>query len=268
MNWKENKDYKDSDIENINNNLSVNEIDINVDKRSSKAALNDLLLNLSIDETNTTPQLQTVTLNSDIPNDLFESRAPELDLFGEPNVSTITGNNSLYNGDVSSNVNLLNDLDLFASNTVPPIPTLEPKSNIMRDNLSFISSTTTVPTLKSPTTGSLHRNTSTPNLAKLDPLAELGSFLTSTSTTTKPNSPTIPRVSSFTTFQTANGSKPDYNRNHFVETPNINNNNNNTNNARVVGNEFEDLLGFEGFKRTQNDLGNKSIAQLRKDEMV
>lgn len=264
LNWEENNESVIE--ENKSENFVANEINA-----GKKAALNDLLLNLSIDETNSNSRTQTTTLNSDVSNDLFETNGTQLDFLIETNVSN---NCSSFNGEMASNINLLNDLDLFSPNIVQPIATFDSKSPpiFLNENISFISNAT----LKSPTHSkgptlnssvpTMHRNISTPNLAKLDPLAELGSFLSSTSTTPKLNSPSIPRVSSFTTFQTSNGSKADYNRNNFVETqPNVSNNKN-TSNARVVGNEFEDLLG--GFKPTLNDGGNKSIGQLRKDEML
>ncbi len=264
LNWEENKE---SIIEeNTNKDFAVNELEINIEKKTSKTAMSDLLLNLSIDETNASETQKTV-LNCDISDDLFESStAPQLDLFGEPNITP--------NGEMASNVNLLNDLDFFSTNAVPPIVTFESKpQNIINENLSFIANeklnfpaVPTVPTVASNPSVPLQRNTSTPNLTKLDPLAELGSFLSSTSTTNKLNSPSIPRVSSYTTFPTANGSKPDYNRNNFADIPTVNSNTTGTSNARVVGNEFEDLLG--GFKPAQSDCGTKSIGQLRKDEMV
>lgn len=261
LNWEENKE---SIIEeNANNDFAVNELETNIEKKTSKTAMSDLLLNLSIDETNAS-QTQKTVLNCDISNDLFESStAPQLDLFGEPNIKP--------NEEMASNVNLLNDLDFFSTNTVPPITTFESKpQNIMNENLSFIANEKlnfpTVPIVASNPSVTLQRNTSTPNLTKLDPLAELGSFLSSTSTTNKLNSPSIPRVSSYTTFPTANGSKPDYNRTNFADIPTVNSNTTGTSNARVVGNEFEDLLG--SFKRAQSDCGTKSIGQLRKDEMV
>lgn len=124
----------------------------------------------------------------------------------------------------------------------------------------------------------LLRNTSTPNLANIDPFEDLGAFLDfSNPDSNKPNV-NIPRVYSYTTFSNENKNscteksnmnrdnttasyKPNYSRTNFndisaatgVKTP------------RMQGNEFEDLLG--GFIKSQPD-NPKSIAQLRKEELV
>ena len=85
----------------------------------------------------------------------------------------------------------------------------------------------------------------------------------------------IPRVSSYTNTLSNDGktlntsapkqSKPDYSRRNFNDVESKTG----MKGPRVVGNEFEDLLG--GFKKTQGDNyagTTKSIAQLRKEELV
>ncbi|CAG2114414.1 unnamed protein product, partial [Medioppia subpectinata] len=160
---------------------------------------------------------------------------------------------------IDSNVNLLQDLDFMSANTGPPMAAFD-ANNVLKPSPPVVTPT-------SPLSGgmafnaSLQRNTSTPNLTILDPLAQLGSFLTSTVTTTAPN---IPRVNSYSTFQTANPPKPDYNRSNFNEVKNTTTST--ACNAKVMGNAFEDLLG--GFKPTQNETTNKSISQMRDEEML
>jgi cyclin G-associated kinase len=76
----------------------------------------------------------------------------------------------------------------------------------------------------------------------------------------------IPRVNSYSTFQTSTSAplKPDYSRSHFMD----NNNSSNTGiGPKVAANEFEDLLlGFP--KKPQQESGNKSMAQLKKVDMI
>ena len=250
-----------------------NKIDHNIDSElvadtSRKPPVSDLLLNLSIDETAN----QTQTQNNEIPVDLFEATAPQMDLFGGINDLTNKTTSNNNNMGTDSNVNLLNDLNLFTAD--PITPPINPIPSMAAFDSNPLNAMTPNPTLKSPTLSygptlnssgvPLQRNTSTPNLTNLDPLAQLGSFMSTTVTSTaKTNSTSIPRVASYSTFQSTNPLKPDYNRTHFdVKT----NPSNTTINAKVVGNEFEDLLG--GFKPTQNDSTNKSISQIRKEEMV
>ncbi|RWS29397.1 cyclin-G-associated kinase-like protein [Leptotrombidium deliense] len=176
----------------------------------------------------------------------------------------------------NSNFDLLNDI--FSSpmnggaapNGIPPgfqrTPLPKP------DLLFTASNASSVPLNQQP----LHRNTSTPNLTKLDPLAELGSFVSSANCVSpthhqKPLQPTgIPRVASYSTFQASSvQSKPDYSRLHFAEA-NIATNTNAANSSiptKVSGNEFEDLL--QGFpKRATTEPSNRTMAELKKQELV
>ena len=254
--WEENKGKHE-----IDNEFQVE------NQTSRKPVVSDLLLNLSIDETGS----QNTVLSNEIPTDLFEGTAPQMDLFG--GISDLMNKTSTNNTETDSNVNLLNDLNLFASNPItPPINPMPSMAafdsnplNAMTSNSKFRSPTlSSGPTLNN-TTVPLQRNTSTPNLTNLDPLAQLGSFMsTAVTSNAKTNSTSIPRVASYSTFQTANPLKPDYSRTHFDVKNNPNNTS--TSNAKTFGNEFEDLLG--GFKPTQNDSTNKSIAQMRREEMV
>ena len=228
-----------------------------------KPPINDLLLNLSIDETN--PQIPNTAPNNEIPTDLFGITDPPIDLFGGiSDLSNKTAPNNDMNTD--SNINLLNDLNLFTSESVtPPIkPFAAFDSNPLKASIKS-PTLSSGPTLNSPGIP-LQRNTSTPNLTNLDPLAQLGSFMSTTVTsTTKTTSTSIPRVASYSTFQTTNPLKPDYSRTHFdVKTGNSSNTS--TTNPKTFGNAFEDLLG--GFKPTQNESTTKSIGQIRKEEMV
>ena len=238
-----------------------------------KPLVNDLLLNLSIDE-NTTDMQNTYNTDrkQEIPSDLFDVSGPAVDLFGGMADSAETSGKTSA---LDSNINLLNDINLCPTepiappiNAVPPMPPFDSSaSNILTPNTS---SKFSGPTLNNPSVP-LQRNTSTPNLTKLDPLAQLGSFMSSATTTTtsaKTNTTSIPRVASYSTFQTPNLSssqtgKPDYSRTYFDVKTNVTNS---ATSNKVFGNEFEDLLG--GFKPTLSDNTSKSIAQMRKEEMV
>ncbi|XP_054162058.1 cyclin-G-associated kinase-like isoform X2 [Oppia nitens] len=225
INWEESNDkvLENEDI------VSIAEND-----KPNKPALNDLLLNLSIDET-TTHSLNPISDTNDLPNDLFAIKTSKSNL-NDQNIKIDNYNTKL-------NTNLLPDVDFFSESTSPPTaPLCFDPNNVLKPNVTL--SPTSVPTLNNMTTG-LQRNTSTPNL-NLDPLAQLDSFVTTKVTNlTKPNTPSIPRVNSYTSFQSTAPLKPDYNRNNFVE--------------------ITDLLG--GFKPLQNDT-NKTISQLRKEEML
>ena len=262
--------------ENQKNHKINNEFQDIIEEPKSKPPISDLLLNLSIDET--TSRTEKTAPSNEIPSDLFEPSVPEMDLLGGLGGEThLTDKKSSNNNmGTDSNVNLLNDLNLFSSetmsspiNTMPSMAAFDSKPlNVLTPNVSMKS-----PTLSSgPSLGStsvpLQRNTSTPNLTNLDPLAQLGSFMSTTVTTNaKTTSTSIPRVASYSTFQTSgNPLKPDYSRSHFDVKANPSNASASASNARVLGTEFEDLLG--GFKPSQNDTTNKSIAQMRREEMV
>lgn len=218
----------------------------------------ELLLNLSLDESNVKNE-NIETLPNSIPSDLFaQTTQQHIDLLGEP---SLIDNASSQSNIKSDNLNLLNDI--FEN---PPNQKIDNKLN-----------TPLTPTKSNVSAPSLSRNTSTPNLTKLDPLAELGSFLSAShpnatsinaaAQKSKSNPTPIHRVSSYNTFQNSNSNgnnRPDYNRSHFSEVhqqpaaQGVN--------AKINEDHFEDLLG--GFKRSQNDNSHKTMAQMKKEEMV
>lgn len=224
----------------------------------------DLLLNLSLEESR----------EGDLEgkeNPALPALTPEMDLlannFGN---SKLTTDDLLGLGDTpapasSADSNLLSpnfDDNLFESPTEPMAPT---------------------PVQAASKSNNLLRNTSTPNLnSNFDPFGDLGSFLNLPNAEAKQGSTTsIPRVSSYSTFSSDNKSgsktstaninrsqpgqsnKPNYSRSNFGDAPSATG----VKAPRVVGNEFEDLLS--GFKKTPTDANqNKSIAQMRKDELL
>ncbi|RWS11543.1 cyclin-G-associated kinase-like protein [Dinothrombium tinctorium] len=235
-----------------------------------KVVFVDDLLNLSTDETKDSP---SPSLYSE-KNMLFAEASSE----SKPDVTNIdllvdtSMTSEMQVKSPNSNFDLLNDIfsssmNDTATKSVPTAfqqQTQLPKPDLLF-NASNVSSTTTTMNQQP-----LHRNTSTPNLTKLDPFTELGAFATSANcvspTHQKPvQAQGIPRVASYSTFQaSSNQSKPDYSRIHFAEvntttTPNCI--------PKCRGNEFEDLL--QDFpRRPQTENTNKSMAELKKQELI
>lgn len=220
------------------------------------------LLNLSLDETNVNNE-NIETLPNSIPSDLFtQTTQQHIDLLGEP---SLIDNVSSQSNIKSDNLNILNDI--FEN---PPNQKADNKLN-----------TPLTPTKSNVSAPSMSRNTSTPNLTKLDPLAELGSFLSAShpnatsinaaaqKSKSNPTPAPIHRVSSYNTFQNSNSNgnnRPDYSRTHFNEINQQPAAAAQGVNAKINEDHFEDLLG--GFKRSQNDNSHKSMAQMKKEEMV
>lgn len=224
----------------------------------------DLLLNLSLEESREgdlegkeNPALPALTPEMDLlANNFGNSKLTTDDLLG-------LGDNPAPASSADSNLLSPNfDDNLFESPTEPMAPT---------------------PVQAASKSNNLLRNTSTPNLnSNFDPFGDLGSFLNLPNAEAKQGSTTsIPRVSSYSTFSSDNKSgsktstaninrsqpgqsnKPNYSRSNFGDAPSATG----VKAPRVVGNEFEDLLS--GFKKTPTDANqNKSIAQMRKDELV
>lgn len=242
--------------------LTSKTIDNNRQSKDKKPLVTDLLLNLSIDETLSETQNSIKSeVKQEIPSDLFGTSDPQIDLIG--NIADLHKDSAH-----DSNINLLNDINLCP--TDPIIPSMaafdSTPLNVLKPNIDPKNSGPTLTNSSVP----LQRNTSTPNLTKLDPLAQLGSFMsTASGTSAKTNTTSIPRVASYSTFQFPNvsasqTSRPDYSRTHF----DVKNSTATSASAssKVFGNEFEDLLG--GFKPSSADNMSKSIAQMRKEEMV
>lgn len=236
--------------------------------------------------------------NSKLDGDPSSSGA--FDLLIDP-TSSSGSNENQGAGTANSAFDLLNDI----FNSTDKVPTSQVKStsptHLPKPDLLFPSSTAATTSSSSSTTNNsvnnpnlniypgLHRNTSTPNLTQLDPLSELGSFVSNPSATSqnqKINQPTtqsIPRVSSFSTFQpflssttnsasssatnnggSANLPKADYNRAYFSESSH---GNNSSVGPRVTGFEFEDLLS-DFPKQSKNEPQVKSLAAMKKQEMI
>lgn len=237
-----------------------------------------LLLNLSIDSKTENENDGAIHSNFHLPEDLFGS-AP---------IDGVSKNANLLeqNADDDFQASTIITDDLFSIDDATITRTTKPmiRPTLTGDILKPAKkSTTTIPTN---ITNNLQRNTSTPNLAaKLDPFGDLNSFMNiPTLDATKVAGNSIPRVSSYSnsftneiklTTATASSStrpspttsapkKPDYSRSNFND---LSSNNTGVRAPKMVGNEFEDLLG--GFKKaTPTDIGTKSISQLRKEELV
>lgn len=219
----------------------------------------DLLLNLSLEESR--ESVEGEKENPFAPAHLTS----EMDLLGNNFNSKLTTDDLLGLGDTpATDSNLLSpsfEDNLFESPTEPMAPT--PMQANKANNLL--------------------RNTSTPNLnSNFDPFGDLGSFLNLPNADANKSAGTsIPRVSSYSTFSSdsKNGSKtstanmnknqgnqsnkPNYSRTNFSDAPSATG----VKTPRMVGNEFEDLLS--GFKKAPTDTNqNKSIAQMRKEELV
>lgn len=231
----------------------------------------DLLVNLSFGESSNQENEQRK-----FSNDLLKS-SNEIDLFSN-------------NDDLYGNSKLTTD-DLLNMDQSPDFD----------DKLVFPTTTTTNSSLNPTRIGGgitkmdsnlKSKNPSTPNLAStFDPFGDLNDYLNfSNNETCKSSIPlgSIPRVASFNNFPedsktnkssatttTTSAStttnyqtkpiRPDYSRHNFddifsrtgLKTP------------RVNGNEFEDLLcGFKKTNPDNNNNANKTMAQIRKAEMV
>lgn len=218
----------------------------------------DLLLNLSLEESRE-------SVEGEKENPFAPVLTPEMDLLGNNFTSKLTTDDLLGLGDTPvADSNLLSpsfENNLFESPTEPMAPT----------------------PMQATKTNNLLRNTSTPNLnSNFDPFGDLGSFLNlPNADANKTAGTSIPRVSSYSTFSSDNkngsktstanmnknqpnqSNKPNYSRSNFSDAPS----GTGVKTPRMVGNEFEDLLS--GFKKTPNDTNhNKSIAQMRKEELV
>lgn len=212
----------------------------------------DILLNLSLEETKGDEE------------ELFAPKlTPDMDLLASDFGSKMTTDDLLglgANSASAADANLLStpvEDHFFDSPTEPLAPTQAAnKLNANNNNLL--------------------RNTSTPNLANFDPFGDFNSFLNFSNSEAGKAGASIPRVSSYNTFNDKNASnanaapnsttansKPNYSRSIFGDIPSTTG----VKTPRMVGNEFEDLLG--GFKKTTPvDSNPKSIAQLRKEELV
>lgn len=199
-----------------------------------------------------------LNLNSSGRNDLTE------DLFSSPDVD-------LLSNDLGAKLTT-DDLLSFKQPATTPSPiSVEPKIFPSANAFNLLSAKDG----QTKPTNNLQRNTSTPNLAKFDPFGDLLNFSDSDSNQTSTSS-AMPRVLSFNAFpneaktakcQPENKNqnkeqKSNYSRENFA-----NINTTGVSGPRVNGNEFEDLLGT-GFKKAHADTSPKSIAQLRKEEIV
>lgn len=251
---------------------------------SSKEPFNDQLCDLNQTNPFNAPKIENIinldcfSENQSSPEEKSEKSNFLLNL--GPRNSELS--EDIFSSKISPDVDLLsNDLDekLIADDLLgfnSPINDIEQKvlssSNINSIDPTFCKSEGNASNQKS--TNNLQRNTSTPNLTKFDPFGDLGDLLNFSNSTNAKTNTSIPRVSSYNTFpnesknpktnvkNVSKEQKPDYSRINFnnvapstgIKAP------------RVNGNEFEDLLG--GFKKTQTDTNPKSIAQLRKEDLV
>lgn len=226
------------------------------------------LLNLSVDDPAPVDNLDPVASRS-------SSNDSRSGGFADPTVDLLGGSlpSSSTMGKGAANLDLLNDI--FNSgpkpgNLVPPVP-----DSTLNNNL--------------------HRNTSTPNLSQIDPLKELSSFASGSSTgvskaaapktnavpVLKPQTPlkpipvasNMPRPASYSTLsnsfqnQKAAPKQPDYSRSHFMEPMSGSAKSSTGVPPKVAPNQFEDLL--QGFEKTSPpDTSNMTMAQLKKSEMV
>nr|XP_027201464.1 cyclin-G-associated kinase-like [Dermatophagoides pteronyssinus] len=233
----------------------------------------DLLVNLSFGESSNQENEQRK-----FSNDLLKS-SNEIDLFS--NNDDLYGNSKLTTDDL---LNMDQSPD-FDDKLVFPTTTTTTNSSLNPTRIGGGGITKMDSNLKS-------KNPSTPNLARaFDPFGDLNDYLNfSNNETCKSSIPlgSIPRVASFNNFpedsKTNKGSatttttsastttnyqtkpiRPDYSRHNFddifsrtgLKTP------------RVNGNEFEDLLcGFKKTNPDNNNNANKTMAQIRKAEML
>ncbi|KAJ6224835.1 hypothetical protein RDWZM_003380 [Blomia tropicalis] len=218
---------------------------------SSKIDNNDeVLLNLSMEDSkmnDQNPFEAKMYKNFDLIPDDFNTKVLADDLLGFNDHSVPNDESSVL---MASNINNQTD-NLFDT----PV-----ENNISNKNSNLL------------------RNTSTPNLAKLDPFSDFDNLLGFSKTDSNKSNNSIPRVSSYTSFpadsskitnannlnqlpSTSASTKPNYSRSNFSDIPSTTGIK-----TRVVGNEFEDLLG--GFIKTPTETNPKSIAQLRKEELL
>lgn len=247
--------------ENLLNTESYNH---NPPSNGTRANIVNDLLNFSIDES---PNAQggDMSVDHSAPN---ESQCADLLID--------TGNEGARNNQqANSAFDLLNDI--FNSGGQQPQQSSSGSmgtENLPKPDLLFASSSANTNANFASNSQPLHRNTSTPNLTKLDPFADLNSFVnnpntigeTSSSHSSQlPNIPQgIPRVASCSQFQSnaQQSQRPDYNRAHFAEnTPN------NTGVPKVSGYEFEDLLS-DFPKQSKQDSQVKSLAEMKKQELL
>lgn len=218
----------------------------------------DVLLNFSMEDSKSHHQ----------DSNPFKSKlSPELNLLESDFQSKLTTDDLLGLGDNSSETV---DVKILSSSA----------NNARVDNNLFEVSEGNVQNQSSnKSTSNLLRNTSTPNLANFDPFEDpFGAFLSFPNSDANKAGASIPRVSSYTTFSNENknssvnnvnanrtaaqSNKPNYSRSNFGDIPSTTG----VKTPRMQGNEFEDLLG--GFIKTPLDANPKSIAQLRKEELV
>lgn len=208
-----------------------------------------------------------LNLDGDVSKNTEKNDANLEDLIGDIN---LTDSNKAVENDSCSgtNVNLLNELFSVETkaNTIPcqisnlgNAPPLKPMSAQPHQKIS----------LQPNSLSGIQRNTSSPNLTKLDPFASLDPLAASAPTIAPSVQPSasklqnhaIPRVNSYNSFQSFQ-SRPDYNPNYFKE------NTSSTGTAKAPGHEFDDLLAKGGFQKFTVDNTNKSLAQMKKEEMV
>lgn len=241
------------------------------------AVVNDLL-NLSLDGSR--PQAHSTANLDPLLTDQSNSRIAS-------NVTPYTDSVDLLGGNSpakmdaaprpkSNSIDLLNDI--FTNSSLPQVNT-PIGSSVDQSNKTEQMPIPTLfpsPSAHNSVPNNLHRNVSTPNLTQTDPLAQLDSFVSSSNTssafkkpTSVPLQPTptgcIPRVASYSAFQSTGPKQPDYSRSYFSDATAATPNPTGTG-PKVSANEFQEFLP-DFAKKTEID-PNAPIGKLQKDEMV